>query len=89
MKTYTVIVAGATGMVGRKMMQVLEERKFPVGKLIPMASARSVGHTITCLGKEWSVVELNEQNIKLSGAQIALFSAGGSVSKEFAPVCAK
>ncbi|MHB1049047.1 MAG: aspartate-semialdehyde dehydrogenase [Bacteroidota bacterium] len=89
MKTYSVIVAGATGMVGRKMMQVLEERKFPVGKLIPMASARSVGHTVSFLGKDWSVVELNEQNIKSSGAEIALFSAGGSVSKEFAPVCAK
>ena len=89
MKLYDVIVAGATGMVGRKMIQVLEERKFPVGRLIPMASARSVGHTVAFNGKIWNVQELNEENIKRSGAQIALFSAGGSVSKEFAPICAK
>jgi aspartate-semialdehyde dehydrogenase len=89
MKTYNVIVAGATGMVGRKMIQVLEERKFPVGTLIPMASARSVGHTVAFNGKIWNVQELTEENIKRSGAQIALFSAGGSVSKEFAPICAK
>lgn len=89
MKLYTVIVAGATGMVGRKMLQVLEERKFPVGNLIPMASARSAGNTVSFGGKEWKVQELNEENIKNSGAHIALFSAGGSVSKEFAPVCAK
>jgi aspartate-semialdehyde dehydrogenase len=89
MKQYTVIIAGATGMVGRKMMQVLEERKFPVGTLIPMASARSAGQTVSFNGTQVVVQELNEQNIKASGAQIALFSAGGSVSKEFAPVCAK
>jgi aspartate-semialdehyde dehydrogenase len=75
-------------MVGRKMMQVLEERKFPVGTLIPMASARSAGQTVSFNGTQVVVQELNEQNIKASGAQIALFSAGGSVSKEFAPVCA-
>ena len=89
MKVYDVIVAGATGMVGRKMIQVLEERKFPVGTLFPMASARSVGHTVVFNGKKLDVQELNEENIKRSGAQIALFSAGGSVSKEFAPICAK
>lgn len=89
MKHFTVIVAGATGMVGRKMIQVLEERKFPVGKLIPMASARSAGGIVKFNGQEWTVQELNEEHIKNSGAEIALFSAGGSVSKEFAPVCAK
>ncbi len=88
MKQYKVIVAGATGMVGRKMLQVLEERKFPVGELIPMASARSVGNVVSFNGKDWKVQELNEENIKKSGAEIALFSAGGSVSKEFAPICA-
>lgn len=88
MKTYTVIIAGATGMVGRKMIQVLEERKFPVGKLIPMASARSAGQKVKFNGEEWTVQELNEANIRNSGAEIALFSAGGSVSKEFSPVCA-
>ena len=71
------------------MLQVLEERKFPVGELIPMASARSVGNVVSFNGKNWNVQELNEENIKKSGAEIALFSAGGSVSKEFAPICAK
>lgn len=89
MKVYDVIIAGATGMVGRKMIQVLEERKFPVGKLLPMASAHSVGKKVIFNGKEWTVQELNEENIKQSHAAIALFSAGGSVSKQFAPVCAK
>ena len=86
---YKVIVAGATGMVGRKMLQVLEERKFPVGELIPMASARSAGNTVSFNGKNWNVQELTEENIKKSSATIALFSAGGSVSKAFAPICAK
>ncbi len=89
MKLYKVIVAGATGMVGRKIVQVLEERKFPVGKLIPMASARSTGSSVKFNGQEWKVQELNEENIRNSKAEIALFSAGGSVSKEFAPICAK
>ncbi len=89
MKQYKVIVAGATGMVGRKMLQVLEERKFPIGELIPMASARSIGNVVSFNEKNWNVQELNEENIKKSGAEIALFSAGGSVSKEFAPICAK
>ena len=89
MKSYKVIVAGATGMVGRKMLQVLEERKFPVESLIPMASARSAGSSVPYNGAQWQVQELNEENIKNSGAEIALFSAGGSTSKEFAPICAK
>lgn len=89
MKQYKVIVAGATGMVGRKMVQVLEERKFPVEELIPMASARSAGNKVKFNGKEWTVQTLSEENIKNSKAEIALFSAGGSVSKEFAPICAK
>jgi len=89
MKLYDVIVAGATGMVGRKMIQVLEERKFPVGKLFPMASSHSVGKRVVFNGKEWTVQELNEENIKNSHAKIALFSAGASVSRHFAPICAK
>ncbi|MDD8017805.1 MAG: aspartate-semialdehyde dehydrogenase [Bacteroidota bacterium] len=89
MKQYRVIVAGATGMVGRKMVQVLEERKFPASELLPMASARSAGSSVTFAGKSWKVQELNEENIKNSKADVALFSAGGSVSKQFAPICAK
>ncbi|MEW6060439.1 MAG: aspartate-semialdehyde dehydrogenase [Bacteroidota bacterium] len=89
MKLYDVIVAGATGMVGRKMIQVLEERKFPVGKLFPMASSHSVGKRVMFNNKEWTVQELNEENIRNSHAKIALFSAGASVSRQFAPICAK
>lgn len=89
MKRYTVIIAGATGMVGRKMIQVLEERKFPVEKLIPLASARSLGMKVSFNGKIWDVQELNAQNIAASGAQLALFSAGGAISKAFAPICAQ
>lgn len=88
MKRYTVIVAGATGMVGRKMVQVLEERAFPVERLVPLASKRSEGLNVTFNGRPWKVQELSETNIRSSGAELALFSAGGSVSREFAPICA-
>jgi aspartate-semialdehyde dehydrogenase len=88
-RAYTVIVAGATGLVGRKMIQVLEERNFPVATLIPMASARSVGQTVKFKGSDYPVVELNEKNLAAAKAAFALFSAGGSVSKEFSPIAAR
>ncbi len=89
MKLYDVIVAGATGMVGRKMIQVLEERKFPVGRLIPLASKRSVGMEIPFKGKFHRVEELTHEALSRGDIEIALFSAGGSVSREFAPTAAK
>lgn len=78
-----VAVVGATGMVGTVMMKVLEERNFPLDELIPVASERSVGKVVTCMGKNWNVVGL--QTAVDMKPDIALFSAGGSTSKEWAP----
>jgi aspartate-semialdehyde dehydrogenase len=86
-KSYTVAVVGATGLVGRKMIQVLEEHKFPVGELRPLASARSLGRDITFHGKQIPVQELTPASF--AGVDIALFSAGASVSREFAPHAVK
>ena len=88
MKTYDVIVAGATGMVGRKMIQVLEERKFPVARLIPLASQRSVGKEVTFQGTKVQVEMLSADTLARYKAPIALFSAGATVSREFGPIAA-
>lgn len=84
-KIYTmkVAVVGVTGMVGRVMLEVLEARDFPVTELIPVASEKSIGTTISFKGKEYSVIGL-AQAVSLK-PDVALFSAGGSVSKEWAP----
>jgi aspartate-semialdehyde dehydrogenase len=81
---YTVAVVGATGAVGTEMIQVLEERGFPVGELIPLASARSEGNEITFNGKDLPVKILQADSFK--GVDLALFSAGASISKEFGPI---
>lgn len=78
-----VAVVGVTGLVGQVMLKVLEERNFPVTKLIPVASERSVGSKVEFQGKEWSVIGL-EAAVAAAPA-IALFSAGASVSREWAP----
>lgn len=78
-----VAVVGATGLVGSKMLQVLEERDFPITELIPVASSRSVGKEITFKGKKFKVVSA-EDAIKAKPA-IALFSAGGNTSLDLAP----
>lgn len=78
-----VAVVGATGLVGTKMLQVLEERQFPVTELIPVASARSVGKTVNFRGKAYQVVDA-ETAIQARPA-LALFSAGGSTSLALAP----
>src|ERR1700743_1007971 len=78
-----VAVVGATGLVGTKMMQVLEERNFPVTELIPVASEKSVGKEIIYRGKKYKVVSM-QTAIGMKPA-IALFSAGGSTSLEWAP----
>ena len=88
MRLYDVIVAGATGMVGRKMIQVLEERDFPVGRLIPLASKRSVGHEVMFKGESVRVEELTHEVLSQKNIEIALFSAGASVSREFAHTAA-
>jgi len=79
-----VAVVGATGAVGIEMIKTLERRNFPVGKLTLLASARSVGKTLKFLGEDITVKELTKDAFK--GIEIALFSAGGSISKEFAPI---
>ncbi len=89
MKQYKVAVVGATGMVGRKMLEVLAEHKVPVGELVPFASARSAGGKIEFCGKEYEIIELTEQNVKACKADYALFSAGAGVSKTFAPIFAE
>lgn len=78
-----VAVVGATGLVGSKMLQVLEERNFPVTKLFPVASERSVGKTIKFRGKRYKIISMDAAVGKKP--DVAIFSAGGSVSKEWAP----
>lgn len=87
MSEKVVAVAGATGMVGRQMLHVLEERNFPVKTLKPLASERSRGKSVTFKGEEIPVEVLTEDSFK--GVDIALFSAGGGASKQFAPFAAK
>jgi aspartate-semialdehyde dehydrogenase len=87
MSEKVVAVAGATGMVGRQMLHTLEERNFPVKSLKPLASERSKGKSVTFKGEEIPVEVLTEDSFK--GVEIALFSAGGGTSKQFAPCAAK
>ena len=83
MKKYNVAIVGATGLVGRTFLKVLKERNFPVEKLYLYASARSAGKTVNFVGKDYTVIELKDENIK-DDIDVALFSAGGSMSKEYA-----
>lgn len=85
MKKYNVAVVGATGMVGSKFLQVLEERKLPVDNYYLFASSKSAGKVIDFMGKPHTVIELTKENIQNKNIDIALFSAGAGVSKEFAP----
>jgi aspartate-semialdehyde dehydrogenase len=82
-----VAVVGATGAVGIEMIKTLEKRNFPVGKLTLLASARSVGKQLKFKGQDVAVTELTKNSF--AGIDIALFSAGGGISKEFAPVAAE
>src|SRR5713226_3131009 len=82
-----VAVVGATGAVGIEMIKTLEKRNFPVGQLTLLASARSAGKQLKYRGQDITVQELTKDSFK--GIDIALFSAGGSISKEFAPIAAK
>ena len=89
MKKYNIAVVGATGMVGSKFLQVLSERKLPAENYYLYASSKSAGKEIEFMGKTHTVLELKSENILDKKIDIALFSAGGDVSKEFAPVFAK
>ena len=82
-----VAVVGATGAVGIEMVKTLEKRNFPVGKLTLLASARSAGKKLKFRGQDVTIQELTKDSFK--GIDIALFSAGGSISKEYAPIAAK
>ncbi|MDD4889019.1 MAG: aspartate-semialdehyde dehydrogenase [Phycisphaerae bacterium] len=81
-----VVVVGATGAVGQQFVQILEQRNFPTKRVRFLASARSVGKSVTFRGKEYPVEELTEKSF--DGDEIALFSAGSGTSRKFAPIAA-
>lgn len=85
-KNYRTAVVGATGAVGNLMIQVLEERAFPVGEIKLLASARSLGKSLTFRGESFPVQELKEDSF--DGVELAFFSAGGSISRKYAPIAA-
>ncbi|UUV18391.1 aspartate-semialdehyde dehydrogenase [Fusobacteria bacterium ZRK30] len=87
MKKYNIAIAGATGLVGQTFLQVLKERKFPIKNLYLMASSRSAGKIIKYRGKDIVVEELNENSFD-KDIDVALFSAGGKISKKFSPIAA-
>ena len=84
---YTVAVVGATGAVGTEMIDILAERKFPVGELRPLASARSAGDRVSFHNRDLVLRELTKDSFE--GVDIALFSAGADISREYAPIAAK
>ncbi len=86
MKKYNIAIVGATGMVGRTFLKVLEEVDLPAESYTLLASSRSAGTKLTLKGKEYEVQELTENSF--DGIDIALFSAGGSTSEKFAPIAA-
>ena len=88
-KKYNVAVVGANGAVGEEILTILSEIDFPLNKLLPLASARSVGKTVEFNGKELDIVELTDDVFAEYEIEIALFSAGGSVSAQFAPAAVK
>lgn len=88
MKEYKIAVVGATGLVGRTFLKVLEEKKLPVSEYVLFASKRSAGSKLLFFGKEYEVRELNEHSFD-EGFDFALFSAGGSTSEKFAPIAAE
>lgn len=88
MKKYKIAVVGATGVVGRSFLKVLEERKLPAESYTLFASERSAGSTVRFMGEDYTVQLLTEESIS-AGFDIALFSAGGDTSKHFAPIAAK
>jgi aspartate-semialdehyde dehydrogenase len=85
MKEVNVAVVGATGVVGNEMVKILEERKFRLKHLYLFASQRTAGQKLNFCGKDIEVEELSKEAVKAKDIQIALFSAGASISKEFAP----
>ena len=87
MKQYTVAVLGATGAVGQEMMKILAERNFPVGKLVPLASARSAGKTVKFKGQDVTIQEACDSAFE--GVDIVLGAAENDIAKKFAPAIVK
>jgi aspartate-semialdehyde dehydrogenase len=85
-KTVDIAIVGATGAVGETMLSILEQRKFPAGEIYPLASSRSAGKKLRYAGRQLTVQDLAE--FDFSKVQVALFSAGGDISAEFAPKAA-
>jgi aspartate-semialdehyde dehydrogenase len=86
-RAFDVAVLGATGLVGQHMIEILEQRDFPINKLYPLASARSAGGTVSFKGKDVQVEDA--ENFDWSQVQLGFFSAGGSVSAKYAPLAAE
>ncbi len=84
MKKYNVAIVGASGAVGEELLRVLEELKFPVKTILPLASANSVGEEVECQGRTFKIEELTEEVFDSRDIDIAFFSAGGSISAKFA-----
>jgi aspartate-semialdehyde dehydrogenase len=84
--SFVVAVVGATGAVGREMLRVLEQRQFPLKRVVPLASPRSAGQKLKFGGREVTVEALTPQSF--AGVDVALFSAGASVAREFGPIAA-
>jgi aspartate-semialdehyde dehydrogenase len=87
MKLYTVAILGATGAVGQEMMNILEERNFPVGKLVPLASARSAGKTLKFKGEDVTIQEACDTAFE--GVDIVLGAAENDIAEKFAPAIVK
>ncbi len=83
-RLYNIAIVGASGAVGEELFRVLEEQNFPVGDILPLASARSAGSTIEFKGKNYTVEELTEDVFEGRDIDIAFFSAGGSISAKYA-----
>jgi aspartate-semialdehyde dehydrogenase len=84
MRKFNVAVVGATGAVGEEFYELFRQYNFPINKLVPLASANSVGKYIECCGKSIEVVELTHEIFEQEEIEIAFFSAGGSISEKFA-----
>src|SRR5438105_5540540 len=84
MKDYHIAVVGATGAVGAELLRVLERRSFPTASLRPISSTRSAGKSISFRGESIVVEELGEQSFEK--IDLAFFSAGGAISRHFAPI---
>lgn len=89
MKKFNIAVVGATGAVGEEIFRVLGERNLPINKLVPLASARSVGKEVEFGDERIKVKELTHEIFEEENIEIAFFSAGGSISAEFAPSAAR